>query len=883
MFSLNKLYSQINRSLNESWRFSKDSTITNINQFVTHLNKTTLVDIPHTWNDKDVIDEKEGFYRGAGWYAKTIKVPSTYKNKQVFLYFEGVSTVAKIYINKQLRATHIGGYTRFVVPVSDFINFSNADNFSTFDVVIKADNSYHTDVPPLSADFTFFGGVYRDVHLIVKEKVHFNLEDYATNGVYISTPNVSKDEGKIHFKTKIKNDKTTSEKVILLTKIYDSKNKLVQEISKKIKLKKNDVTESEYDESIKNPLLWSPDKPNLYRVVCEIYDTKTKDKIDESVNPLGFRWYKFDYEKGFFLNGKHLKLIGTNRHQDFKEIGNALLDYIHIDDIKRIKEMGSNFLRISHYPQDEAILEMCDKLGIITTVETPNVNAISQTEAFAQNSINAQVEMIRQNYNHPSIIIWAYMNEILLRPPFARNGEDYKSYIKDVAKLANRIEEVTRKEDAFRYTMIPNHGNLKQYQEAGLTEIPMIVGWNIYNGWYGGAFTTLDDKMLDIHQHIKKPMIIAEYGAGVDPRLHTLEPLRFDFSQEYGTQQHQYYLDFIKKQDYIAGANVWNYADFSSESRVDVVQSVNNKGLVSLDRTPKDAYFLYQANLLEEPFIAIGTKTWNKRSHIEDSHGSGVSTMPVQIFSNQKEIELMHNGKSLGIKTVENAIAVFQVPFINGVNKLKAQNTAENFQEDFSLVSVNVLPISLKDFPSSGLSINLGDKRFFYDDKINQPWAISREYSKGSWGHVGGTPYVKVMQSMQQPYGAKQTIKGTINHPLYQTQLIGIEQYRFDVNPGVYQVILHFAELEGKEVKPLAYDLSEGNTNKTKLANRSFSVFINDKEVLQELDILNQYGEYRAVKIKSEISIDEGKSLIIDFKKKIGEAILNAIEIYKKL
>lgn len=875
---------QLKYTINEAWQFIKSNEISGVEEFLKMSHEGEILDLPHTWNDKDVIDEGEGFFRGAGWYTKQIRIPTSYSEKEVFLFFEGVATKAEVYINKQLARTHVGGFTRFVVPVSKYINFDPSKGFATFNVVVKADNSYNDDWPTLHADFTFFGGVYRDVNLVVTEKVHFNVEDYAANGVFVTTPNVSAQSGDINLKLRIKNDDESSRKVSFVARVFGPNNKLIQEKTKKLKLDAG-VT-SEYDvelEPVSNPELWTPDTPNLYRIVCEIFDAKSNKKLDESVNPLGFRWYKFDVEKGFFLNGKPLKLIGTNRHQDYKGIGNAVPDHIHVEDVLRMKAMGSNFLRIAHYPQDPAILEMCDRLGIITAIETPIVDTVTESEAFTSNCLSAQKEMIRQNYNHPSLVIWAYMNEVLLHPRFAKDKERYKIYCDYVVGLAQQLEDLTRAEDPYRYTMIPNHGNLERYQEPGLTEIPMIVGWNIYDGWYGRGYDNLQPKLDKFHAAVQKPMIITEYGVGVDPRLHTLEPTRFDFTHEYALMYHNHYLKFFKETPYIAGANVWNYADFSSEARVDAVQSINNKGLLGIDRKPKDVFYFYQASLLDEPFVAIGTKTWGQRSMIEDVAGSGVATMPVNVYSNQDEIELFHNGESIGIKKLDSVIAVFDVPFADGVNKLRAVNKASGYCEDFSEIRINVLPLKLDNFPEGGISVNVGDKRFVYDDKFDHAWMFEKEYTEGSWGHIGGKPYVRPAKRVQQPYGAKQTIKGTPNDPIYQSQLVGVEQYRFDVPAGVYEVKLHFAELEGTNVKHLPYDLADESEEVKEITNRTFSVLINEKTVLDKMDILEQYGEFRAVKIKSEVSVKKGEPLLIDFKKIVGEPVLNAIELYKKL
>ncbi|WP_052444800.1 glycoside hydrolase family 2 TIM barrel-domain containing protein [Flammeovirga sp. OC4] len=871
----------IQHTINESWKFIKSDEIVDVKDFYSKLGIAKSVDLPHTWNDKDVVDETKGYYRGTGWYAKEVRIPTSYKNKEVFLFFEGVNTVAEVYINSKLAGQHIGGYTRFVIPISDLIQFDEEKKLTTFKVTVKADNRFDENVPTLAADFTFFGGIYRDVNLVVKDKVHFNFEEDASNGCFITTPKVTADQGEVHLKAHIKNSDLSKKKIKLINKIYSPTHQLIQEKVSKLTLQPNKTTNYEFDfDAVTTPLLWSPNTPHLYSIVSEIWDVKTNTKLDEVINPLGFRWFKFDTEKGFFLNGEPLKLIGTNRHQDYKNIGNALPDYLHTEDVRMMKEMGSNFLRISHYPQDPAILEACDRLGILTTVETPVVNTITENETFDKNCLSAQLEMIRQNYNHPSLIIWAYMNEILLKPKYKNDPQRYKKYTDYVLQLAQKLETLTRREDPYRYTMIPNHSGLERYKEAGLTDVPMIVGWNIYDGWYGREFDALEAKLTKYHEGVDKPLIITEYGAGADPRLHSLNPTRFDFTQEYATAYHQHYMKVIKKLPFVAGANVWNYADFSSEQRVDAVQSINNKGLVGIDRKPKDVFYFYQASLLKTPFIGISTKSWKRRSCIEDLENKGFATMPVQVFSNQSEVELFINGKSIGSQKVQDAIATFEVPFTNGINRLKA---VAGKVEDYSEVRIDLLPQSFETFPINGLSINLGDERFFYDDQIDQAWGLNQNYTKGSWGSIGGKPFIKTKKRKQHPYGTNQPVAGTFNDPIYQTQLVGIEEFRLDVPPGLYEVRLHFAELEGTDANHLPYDLTDTEAVKTGKVSRTFSVKINNQMVINKLDLLNQYGEYKKVKIKSQTRVGKDEPLIIQFDKVIGEPVLNAIEIYKKL
>jgi len=880
----------IKYTINDSWIFFKDSAeqpipLTNVGE-----REVEIVNLPHTFNAVDAIygatGKMEGFYQGPAWYIRKVTVPAHYKDKELFIYFEGANQETDVFVNGQFAGNHIGGYTRFVFPISEFVEFEPDQKTAEFELAVRVDTTHNLDIPTLQADFTFYGGIYRDVSLIATDKVHFNLEDNASNGVYIRTPSVSAAQAELDVDVQIKNDASDSRSVKLETIIYGPDQKQVATYSSDIAIPAGEVVTAKPEiKPILNPELWSTETPNLYRLVCKISDTASGEVLDEVMETFGCRWFSFDAKKGFFLNGKHMKLIGTNRHQDYVGIGNALPDYIHREDIKRMKEMGSNFLRIAHYPQDSAILELCDRMGILTTIETPIIDTITETETFKQNCLNIHLEMMRQNYNHPSLIIWAYMNEVLLHPKYKKEPAKQKVYFEKVYDIASELEALTRKEDPYRYTMIPNHGNLNIYKDNGLTDLPMIVGWNIYNGWYKGEFSGLRDDMTRFHEAVPdKPIIVTEYGAGADPRLHALDPVRFDFTIEYATRFHEQYLGILSDLPFIAGMNVWNFADFGSVGRVDAVPNINNKGLIGIDRKPKDVYLFYQASLLKEPYIGLAAKTWIRRACVEEAAGTGICTMPVEIFSNQKEIELFHNGISLGSKAIgKHNKVIFDVPFVNGENRLRAVSATDSTVEDCATVKMDVLPVTLENFPTSGLTINCGDYRFFYDDKYDQAWLPEKEYTPGSWGYVGGEVY-EMDRTPRQQHGTSQPIKGTHCDPVFQTQRIGIEQYRFDVSPGLYEVTLHFAELTGKKAAALPYELGPSDDNKPSRAkNREFTVKVNGQTSIENISLAKEYGSFRAVSIKIVSSVVDGDALVIDFVPTKEDAILCGIELNKML
>ncbi|RYE37081.1 MAG: glycoside hydrolase family 2, partial [Sphingobacteriaceae bacterium] len=469
---------------NDQWQFSKDAKATASPQNLTGLNSEKIY-IPHTWNDKDVIDDKPGYYRGIGWYKRTFKTNPALKNKSISISFDGSNQETEVYINGKLAGKHIGGYTKFIIPVSGLLKFDG--DFSN-EILVKVNNRFNKDIAPLTADFTFFGGIYRNVNLLITNQIHFSQSDFGSNGIYITTPVVSTKTATVKVKSLLDNSTNNTKKLLLKTVLYNADGKEITTQNTAIKLTAGEERVVLQDlEPVANPNLWSPENPYLYRVVTQIVDAQSKEIVDKITNPLGFRWFRFDAKEGFFLNDKPLKLIGASRHQDYEGLGNAVPAVLQIRDMELLKAMGGNFVRIAHYPQDPVILQTCDRLGILATEEIPVVNAITESAAFTENCKNMQVEMIKQNFNHPSLIIWGYMNEVLLRPKFGNDKPRQKIYYSHIRELAQTLEDLTRKEDPSRYTMMACHGDFDRYNRIGLTKIPQVLGWNLYQGWYSGS------------------------------------------------------------------------------------------------------------------------------------------------------------------------------------------------------------------------------------------------------------------------------------------------------------------------------------------------------------------------------------------------------------
>ena len=864
-------------TINDGWKFTKGSPF---EAQLTGCDDSSweTVNIPHTWNDKDADDETPGFYRGPVWYRKQLFIDKSQEGRRAVIYFEGANQEVRFYLNGQFVGEHKGGYTRFCFDITSHLRYGQENLFA-----IYVNNVYNPNIPPLSADFTFFGGIYRDVYLQFMNPVHIATNDYASSGVYIRTPEVNNSAASVEITTLLTNDMPQATEIRVENIICDADGKEVKKTQAEVKLAAGE-TKADISKKIKidSPRLWDIDDPYRYMVYTRILDKRKGTLLDEVVNPLGLRWFKFDSEKGFFLNGKGRKLIGTARHQDYFQKGNALRDELHVQDVLLLKEMGGNYLRVSHYPQDPVIMEMCDKLGIVTSVEIPVVNAVTETEEFLHNSVEMAKEMVRQDFNRPSVMIWGYMNEIFLRRPYTE-GKQLEDYYRFTEKVARALEATIREEDPSRYTMMAYHNMPQYYEDAHLTEIPMIQGWNLYQGWYEPDINEFQRLLDRAHKVYKgKVLMVTEYGPGVDPRVHSYQPERFDFSQEYGLVYHKHYLNEMMKRPFIAGSSLWNLNDFYSESRVDAVPHVNNKGVVGLNREKKDVYWFYKTALSRRPILVIGNREWKSRGGVVNT-AQKECIQSVPVFSNAEEVELFVNNKSLGKKKIEDNYALFDVPFVSGENLLEAVAvTGDNKLRDMLRIQFQLVGSQLKDeaVPFTELNVMLGSPRYFEDRAANVAWIPEQEYKPGSWGFIGGTSYRR-QTGFGTMLGSDIDIHGTDMNPIFQTQRVGIKSFKADVPNGEYSVYLHWAELESdKEREALVYNLG-ADSEQTFAGNRSFGISINGTPVSDDFNVARDYGYARAVIKKFVITVKDGKGLSVDFHKKEGEPILNAIRIYR--
>jgi len=506
-------------SINEQWRFAYSNE--EIKNSAIPESQWQRINLPHTWNMNDALTDTSAYRRGIGWYKKELTLPGHFKGKRIFLHFEGANQTTEVFVNGKQAGKHIGGYTAFTFDISGLLQFNDDGNRNA--IAVKINNRFHKDIPPLSADFTFYGGIYRDVWLMAVDPLHITLDDLGSKGIYISTPQVSAEQASVSIRGKVDIFSEIDRNVVIVNSVYSPSGGEAARAETKLKVKAGKPTEFNSNEiTIDNPLLWSPDQPHLYSVKTEIYEAG--QLIDKVVSPLGFRFFKMDAEKGFYLNGKPLKLIGTNRHQDYAGYGNALPDRLHIKDLEMIKEAGFNFLRLAHYPQDPLVLEAADRLGLIIWEEIPIVNYVTASDVFRENSKRMMTEMIRQHYNHPSVIFWGYMNEVFLHDANGnRNKEMYfpEEYLKWTVQLAQELDDLAHQEDPGRITVMAGHHS-HLYDKTGISAVPDAMGFNLYQGWYSSRFEDFGEFVDAMHKEFpNRKIILSEYGAGSDERLHS--------------------------------------------------------------------------------------------------------------------------------------------------------------------------------------------------------------------------------------------------------------------------------------------------------------------------------------------------------------------------
>lgn len=839
MFVVTSLQAQREmKTINDNWEFRKSID-----------ESWESVNLPHTFN----IDayQQRNYYQGKGFYRRTLVLPEIVAERRYYMKIDAASKAANIRVNGKEVGSHVGGYTACIVDITEYIRKENL-------IEITVDNG-RKDITPISADFTFWGGIYRDVWLISTPKQHFNMSNMGSDGIFISTPVVNEKRGVLKVKCEVTNDSHESSILEVRSAIYSPQGKLLQTIKQKQKLKSGETYIFENTSgAIESPDLWSPETPSLYLVKTTLVDPKSGKLLDEKNHKVGFRWFTFDGSKGFFLNGKSYKLRGLNRHQDQAPAGVALDDEAHRRDIFLMKELGCNFIRISHFPQDDAILEMCDELGLLAWEEIPIINIVPNTPGYDDNCEYNLREMIRQHYNHSSVITWGYMNEILLTAPSIGKPE-WLACKERTVNLAQRLEAVLKEEDPGRASVMAfNMTNL--YNEIGLNLVD-VVGWTLYHGWYVDKLKDFNAWCEDQHRRYPdQPMIISEWGAGSDKRLHSTQGRAFDFSIEYQQTYIEHYLPFIENTEWISGCAYWNFIDFNVAARQESMPRVNNKGLAYNNRIWKDVAYYFKAMWRKDiPVIRIASRDWEMRT------GEINKPQSIKIYSNMPEVELFINGQSIGCQKIANCHTVFNVILPEGISVLMAQGIKNGKTVQ------DAMTIQFKSLPNIAegdeLAINVGSNCYFTSDISNLTWLPDQPYTAGGWGYIGG-----------KAHSTTSEIYNTLDGPIYQTWREGNWSYKIDAPIGEYEIELLIADVT-KPAAQLANLLNKNKEEKHSGETR-FHISICGKQVETNFSPIDG-GKHRTAFKRRYIIRNEHDHIVISAGAVKGEPFLAGIKVRK--
>ncbi len=596
---------------NENWLFAKDTADVSVREGIT-------VTLPHTWNAEDGYDGGNDYFRGSCLYVKTLKKADLPAADLYYLEIRGANSSADVYVGGEKLAHHDGGYSTWRVNLTEKL----ADET---DIAIVVDNAPSDRVYPQMADFTFYGGLYRDVNLVCVNKSHFDLDYYGGTGVAI-TPVV---EGK---DAKVTVDAYTTELADgqkLVYTIYDKDENELQRI---------ETTDKQVVFEMKDVHLWHGRKdPYLY--CCEVEIVEGEAVLDNVCHRFGCRSFKVDPDNGFILNGEEYPLRGVSRHQDRWGFGNALLPEHHAEDIDLIMEVGATTIRLAHYQHDQYFYDLCDEKGLVIWAEIPYIS--KHMPNGRANTISQMKELITQNYNHASIFVWGLSNEIGI------GGSD-----EDLLENHRILNDLVHEMDKTRLTTIAAVSMCKM--EDPYLQIPDLVSYNHYFGWYGGD-TSMNgpwfDKFHAMHPTI--PIGISEYGCEA-LNWHTSDPKQGDYTEEYQAFYHEELIKQLFSRKYIWATHVWNMFDFGADARAEGGENgQNHKGLVTMDRKyKKDAFYAYKAWLSDDPFVHLCGKRYVDR--VED-------VTKVTVYSNLPEVELFVNGESIGKKSAPDHFFYFDV------------------------------------------------------------------------------------------------------------------------------------------------------------------------------------------------------------------------------
>ncbi len=663
IFSTSTKAQRIVENLNKGWSFTPGWELLNDGS------GNKLINIPHTWN-LDALSGKADYKRMLGNYLREMSIPKEWQNtKKIYLKFKGVNESAEVYVNGKRVGSHSGGYTAFGFDITQYINFGS-NNL----LWVRVSNVQDLNIMPLVGDFNIYGGIYRDVELIVTPTIHISQGDYASSGIKVTTTSINNQRAKLTISAKIDGVAGRGGDVEMI--IRNSDGAIVDSTYRRIKFDMRGQSDVVWGANIDEPRLWNGTiDPHLYSVDIVINSASAASKNsakkiniekDSLREYFGVRSFEVNERNEFILNGEPYQLRGVTRHQDVAMLGNAIYPQNHRQDIKLMEEMGVNAVRLTHYPQDKYFIELCDRAGIIVWSEIPFVGpgryrdtGFNDSDEFKENGTQQLMELIEQQYNNPSVMFWGLFNELTQR------GVDPSGYVKMLNTLA-------KNEDPHRLTVAASN------QDGELNFITDLIGFNQYIGWSGaGMPRNIEGWATSVRRDFPRLKVaLSEYGAGGSIYQHqdsTIKPVANSYwhPEEWQTLFHEQYWKTINSKHQFWGTFISSMFDWGSAYRTEGDRpGINDQGLVTFDRAvKKDAFYFYKANWNKnDPFVYITGRRFYERNNKKQT---------IKVFSTCDEVTLTINDST--IKMVKNdgyGTFVFEnCTLKQGINVIEALST----------------------------------------------------------------------------------------------------------------------------------------------------------------------------------------------------------------
>jgi beta-galactosidase len=637
--------------LGDGWRFLR-ADVAGAETAAFDDRKWTRVRVPHTWNALDGQDGGDDYYRGVGWYRRRVAIPAAEKGRSLYFEVDGANTVTTLFVDGKELGRHAGGFARFRFDVTSAVTPGKPSVFA-----VRVSNAADPGIPPRTADFTSFGGLYRDVRLVSVEPVHLDLDTAGDSGVLAFQRSVTKKSAAVDVRVAVTNASDEAREVEVAVTARAERS-VVASGAARVALPARGRGQVLVPLKFEAPHLWDGVRdPFLHSLEARV--SSGGKAVDAVTEPLGLRAFDFDAQAGFSLNGAPLNLHGVNRHQDRQDRGWALSPRDHDQDLALIRELGANAVRLAHYQHSQYFYDLCDRYGLIVWAEIPVVNNAA-LGAFAKNAEQQLVELIRQSGNHPSIVTWSVANEL----------QHDKSEPGAIVPLIKALAATARREDPTRPTSLATFYDATD-PSVGLTE---LVGFNRYDGWYVNtlaAFAPGVDVMRARRPHLR--MALSEYGAGASVAIHAAAPKKMDHSEEYQALFHETYWRALAARPFVWGSFVWNMFDFAVDVRKEGDHpGRNDKGLVTYDRkVKKDAFYWFKANWAESPvFVHVAGRRFTPRP---------AGDYELKVYSNAPAVRLTVNGAALSeVNAADHLFTWPGVPLRPGRNVIEATATAGN-------------------------------------------------------------------------------------------------------------------------------------------------------------------------------------------------------------